>query len=54
MTVSHLFKGGTMGVYERKGREKEHRKEEIIEAAQKVFFEKGLINATMDEIAEAA
>lgn len=54
MTVSHLFKGGTMGVYERKEREKEHRKEEIVDAAQKVFFEKGLLVATMDDIAEAA
>lgn len=43
-----------MGIQERKGREKEHRKEEIISAAQKIFFEKGLQAATMDEIAEAA
>jgi TetR/AcrR family transcriptional regulator len=43
-----------MGIIERKEREKEHRKEEILDAAQKVFFEKGLLIATMDEIAEAA
>jgi TetR/AcrR family transcriptional regulator len=43
-----------MGIIERKEREKEHRKEEIVDAAQKVFFEKGLFVATMDEIAEAA
>jgi AcrR family transcriptional regulator len=43
-----------MGIPERKEREKEHRKEEIIDAAQKVFFEKGLLAATMDDIAEAA
>jgi TetR/AcrR family transcriptional regulator len=43
-----------MGIVERKGREKEHRKEEILDAAQKVFFEKGLSTATMDEIAETA
>jgi TetR/AcrR family transcriptional regulator len=43
-----------MGIVERKEREKEHRKEEILDAAQKVFFEKGLTTATMDEIAEAA
>ena len=43
-----------MGIVERKEREKEHRKEEILDAAQKVFFEKGLAVATMDEIAEAA
>jgi len=43
-----------MGIQERKEREKELRREEIIRAATKVFFEKGLQNATMDEIAEAA
>ncbi|MCX6120867.1 MAG: TetR/AcrR family transcriptional regulator [Ignavibacteriales bacterium] len=43
-----------MGIPERKEREKEHRKEEILDAAQKVFFEKGLVMATMDEIAESA
>ncbi len=43
-----------MGIIERKEREKEHRKEEILDAAQKVFFEKGLATATMDEIAEVA
>jgi AcrR family transcriptional regulator len=43
-----------VGIEERKEREKEHRKEEILDAAQKVFFEKGLPTATMDEIAEAA
>jgi TetR/AcrR family transcriptional regulator len=43
-----------MGIPERKEREKEHRKEEILDAAQKVFFEKGLLLTTMDEIAEAA
>jgi AcrR family transcriptional regulator len=43
-----------MGIVERKEREKEHRKEEILDAAQKVFFERGLSMATMDEIADAA
>lgn len=43
-----------MGIQERKEREKEHRREEILNAAQSVFFEKGLQTATMDEIAEAA
>ncbi len=43
-----------MGIIERKEREKEHRREDIITAAQKIFFEKGLPSATMDEIAEAA
>ena len=44
----------TVGIVERKGREKEHRKEEIVDAAQKLFLEKGLQTTTMDEIAEAA
>jgi TetR/AcrR family transcriptional regulator len=43
-----------MGIHERKEREKERRREEILDAAQKVFFEKGLAPATMDEIADAA
>lgn len=43
-----------MGIHERKEREKEHRREEILTAAQKIFFEKGLQSATMDEIADAA
>ena len=43
-----------MGIKERKEREKEARREEIISAAEKVFFEKGLVAATMDEIAERA
>ncbi len=43
-----------MGINERKEREKEERREEIISAAEKVFFEKGLQIATMDEIAEKA
>ncbi len=43
-----------MGIRERKEREKGARREEIINAAEKVFFERGLTNATMDEIAEAA
>ncbi len=43
-----------MGIQERKEREKEQRREEILNAAQKIFFDKGLQNATMDEIADAA
>lgn len=43
-----------MGITERKEREKLHRKEEILNAAEKVFFEKGLAASTMDEIAERA
>jgi AcrR family transcriptional regulator len=43
-----------MGTHERKERERESRREEIVQAATKVFFDKGLQSATMDEIAEAA
>jgi AcrR family transcriptional regulator len=43
-----------MGTFERKEREKEHRRRTILKAARKVFFEKGLQAAAMDEIAEVA
>jgi AcrR family transcriptional regulator len=43
-----------MGIKERRVREREARRDEIITAAEKVFFQKGLAEATMDEIAEAA
>lgn len=43
-----------MGIAERKEREKQQRKEEIIQAAEKVFFSKGFEKSTMDDIAEEA
>lgn len=43
-----------MGTEERKAREKERRRKAIIDAAEKVIFSKGLEQATMKEIAEAA
>lgn len=43
-----------MGIYERKQREKEQRKIEIIAAARKVFSSKGFNTATMEEIASKA
>lgn len=43
-----------MGIQERKEREKEARREEIISAAEKIFFQKGLTATTMDDVAEAA
>ncbi|MBN1158263.1 MAG: TetR/AcrR family transcriptional regulator [Bacteroidales bacterium] len=43
-----------MGIRERKEREREHRRNEIIDAAEKIFFAKGISNATMDDVAEAA
>ena len=43
-----------MGVAERKEREKEQRRQEIISAAEKVFYKKGVDHATMDDVAEEA
>jgi AcrR family transcriptional regulator len=43
-----------MGIKERKEREKEARREEIVNAAEKIFFQKGLAQATMEEIADDA
>lgn len=43
-----------MGIKERKQREKEQRRRAIVDAAEAVIFEKGLEQATMDEIAEEA
>jgi AcrR family transcriptional regulator len=43
-----------MGVSERKEREKERRKNEIIDAAEKVFFAKSYENSTMDDVAAEA
>ena len=43
-----------MGISERKKREKEQRRNDIVDAAEKIFFEKGLNNSTMDEVAEEA
>lgn len=43
-----------MGITERRQREKEQRSQDIIDAAEKVFFSKGYEKATMDEVAEEA
>lgn len=43
-----------MGIYERKQREKDKRKVEIINAARKVFSNKGFNSSTMEEIATEA
>ncbi|MDD5773066.1 MAG: TetR/AcrR family transcriptional regulator [bacterium] len=42
-----------MGINERKKREKEQRKTQIIKAGEKLFLKKGLGNTTMDEIAKS-
>lgn len=43
-----------MGKNERREREREQRKNIIVDAAERVFFSKGYVNATMDDVAEAA
>jgi AcrR family transcriptional regulator len=43
-----------MGITERKAREKERRRNEIIDAAERLFFSKGFEHVTMDEIAAGA
>ena len=43
-----------MGIAERKEREKEQRRKDIVDAAERVFFKKGHENATMDDVAEEA
>jgi AcrR family transcriptional regulator len=43
-----------MGIADRRAREREQRRLDIIEAAEAVFFSKGLAVATMDDVAEAA
>ena len=43
-----------MGITERREREKEQRKNDIIDAAERVFFKKGHEYATMDDVAHEA
>ncbi|MGD2295415.1 MAG: TetR/AcrR family transcriptional regulator [Candidatus Aminicenantes bacterium] len=43
-----------MGIKERRKREKEQRRNDIIDAAEKVFFSKGYDLATMDDVADEA
>lgn len=51
MTISHFI---TMGITERKEREKERRRQEIMQAAEHLFFTKGVQQTSMDEIAQKA
>lgn len=43
-----------MGIEERRHREKEQRRNNILDAAERVFFAKGFDVATMDEVADSA
>jgi AcrR family transcriptional regulator len=55
MTCSHLINEcTTMTISERKKREKKKRRQDIIIAAEKVFFSKGLHQATIEDVAAEA
>jgi AcrR family transcriptional regulator len=41
-----------MGIQERKEREKQQRREDILDAAERVFADKGVDHSTMDDVAE--
>lgn len=43
-----------MGIPERRKREKEQRKNDIIDAAEEIFFSKGFDQSTMDDVAQKA
>ena len=43
-----------MGITERKEREREQRRNLIIDAAERIFFKKGIDNSTMDDVAAEA
>lgn len=43
-----------MGITERKEREKEQRRNDIIDAAERILFTKGYDNSTMEDVAEEA
>lgn len=51
MTASHFI---IMGITERKEREKKRRRQEIITAAEKLFFNKGILQTSMEDIAKEA
>lgn len=43
-----------MGIVERREREKEQRRNDIVDAAERVFFERGVETATMEDVATEA
>ena len=54
MTFSSLNLSGQMGIEERKERERQMRRRQITDAAEKVFATKGFSGATIENIAEEA
>ena len=51
LTLCH---NSDMGTTERRGREKQQRRDDILKTAQTLFFEKGFRDTTIDDIARAA
>lgn len=54
VTIGHFTNFIHMGVPERKSRERNKRREDILDAAEKVFAEKGILTSTIDDIAREA
>jgi AcrR family transcriptional regulator len=54
MTEGSQQKGHEMTTAQRRAREKARRQQEILEAAQEVFFEKGIHRTTVDDVAAQA
>ena len=51
MDIGHQQNCIIMGIAERKERERLQRRQEIIQAAEEVFFSEGFEKSTMDDIA---
>ena len=54
LTDDNIKEYSSMGTAERKEREKRRRENQILDAAEEVFAQKGFDNATIDDIAEKA
>ena len=49
-----MLEGRVLGIAERREREKEQRRSDIVDAAEEVIFSRGIAQATMDDVAERA
>jgi AraC-like DNA-binding protein len=52
--IAGILNSNQHGNSERKEREREQRRNSIIDAAEKIFFTKGIAGATMDDVAAEA
>jgi AcrR family transcriptional regulator len=52
--ITNGHSGGEMGIQERREKEKEHRKQTILESAKHLFFKQGFAATTMNQIADSA